>query len=313
MIVLILLLGGCGPKEVNPLEGKIKVGALLPGDGLGDQSFSDLAFAGFIKARDEDDIIIDLLEVSKSGSHKNGFEELAKGDYDIIFAISQDGQEELEEVAQKYPEQSFVLIDAISDIDNVTSITFKENEGSMLAGVVAATITETDTIGFIGGLDVPVINRFKEGFIQGAKSVNPDINILTEYTNSFDDEKIGSNTASKMIDKDADVLYAAAGYTGVGMLKEAEKRNVSAIGVDSDQYFIAEDAVITSMQKNLDVVLFDLLHTLKETGEVPTGHIELGLKDNALGLAPFRAMDLTDKEITELERTIEKAKSNMNE
>lgn len=311
-IILVLILSACGLKEENPLEDKIKIGVMLEGNGLGDQSFSDLAFAGLVKARDEDDIIINYLEIADTGTYKDGFEQLAKGDNDIVIALGATYQEELEEVAPKYPKQQFIIIDAISDVKNITSITFREDEGSMLAGIVAAKATDSQTIGFIGGLELPVIERFKKGFIEGAKSVNPDIKILTDYANSFDDDKAGAKVASEMIDQKADVLYAAAGYAGVGMLKEAQKRKVYAIGVDSDQYFIAENAVITSMQKNLDVVLYDFIHKYKETGEIPSGHIELGLKDEAVGLAPFRVMDLTNKELKDLEDTIEKAKSNMN-
>lgn len=311
-IVLILALSACGVEKEDPLKDKIQVGVMLEGSGLGDQSFSDLAFEGLKKARDEDGIIINYLEVAETDTYKKGLERLVNEGNDLVIALGASYQEILEELARKHPKQQFVIIDTASDADNITSITFKEDEGSMLAGIVAAKVSNSQTVGFIGGLDFPVIERFKQGFIKGAKSVNPDIKVLTDYAGSFDDDKLGAKAASKMIDQKADVLYAAAGYAGVGMLKEAEKRKVYAIGVDSDQYFIAENAVITSMQKNLDVALYNLLHSLKETGEIPSGHIELGLKENAVGLAPFRVMNLTDKRMKDLEKTLEQAKSDMN-
>ena len=160
-------------------------------------------------------------------------------------------------------------------------------------------------------MEVPVIQRFEKGFIQGAKSVNPDIVILKEYANNFDNDGLGAEIASKMIDDKADVLYAAAGFTGVGMLKEAEKRGVYAIGADSDQYFYAEQAVITSMMKNIDSALFDIIHSYKESGAIQSGHIELGLAENGVGLAPFRVLELTDAEKGKLDALIEKAASEL--
>ncbi|WP_203245883.1 BMP family lipoprotein [Sporosarcina beigongshangi] len=313
MVVLFitLLLGACGLEEKNPLEGKVKVGVMLSENGLGDQSFSDLAFAGLVKARDEEGIVIEYLELADTGTYENGFEQLANSGNDLVFALGFTGQEALEKVAQAYPQQSFVLVDAVSEMNNITSITFKENEGSVLAGIVAATVSETQTIGFIGGVEAPLIQRFEQGFVQGAKSVNPTIEIMTEYAGSFDNDVLGAEIAANMIDSQADVLYAAAGFTGVGMLQEAEKQGVYAIGVDSDQYFYAEKAVITSMMKKIDLALFDIIHAYKETGEIPSGHVELGFAENAVGLAPFRVLDLTQADQERLDGYLEKATSEM--
>ncbi len=310
-LLLIVVLSGCGAKEKDPVEDKIKVGVMLSENGLGDQSFSDLAFAGLVKARDEKDVIIEYLELAKTESYEKGFEELAKNNNDIVFALGFTGQEALETVAAKFPDQQFVIVDAVSDMKNITSITFKEDEGSILAGIVAATVSKSQTIGFIGGVEAPVIQRFEKGFREGAQLVNPDITFFTKYTNDFDDDALGASIASEMIDNEADVLYAAAGFAGIGMLKEAEKRNVYAIGVDSDQYFFAEKAVITSMMKNIDIALYDVISQYKESGKIPTGHLELGLAENGVGLAPFRAWDLTETQQDALKVELEKAESQM--
>ena len=308
---ILLILGGCGLEEKDPLEGKVKVGVMLSENGLGDQSFSDLAFAGLTQARDEDDVVIEYLELVETGTYEKGFQELVDNGNDLIFALGFTGQEELEKIALDYPKQKFVLVDAVSEVENITSVTFKEDEGSVLAGIVAATVSDSQVIGFIGGIEVPVIQRFEEGFIQGAKSINPDISIFSEYAGDFDDDSLGAKMASKMIDEKADVLYAAAGFTGVGMLEEAEKRGVFAIGVDSDQYFYAEQAVITSMMKNIDIALFDIIHSYKETGKIQSGHIELGLSENGVGLAPFRVLELGATETEKLDTLIEKATLDM--
>lgn len=307
----LLILTGCGLEEKNPLDGKVKVGVMLSENGLGDQSFSDLAFKGLTKARDEEDIVVEYLELAETGTYEKGFRELVESGNDLVFALGFTGQQELEKVALDFPDQKFVLFDAVSEAANITSITFKEDEGSMLAGIVAATVSNSQVIGFIGGMEVPVIQRFEQGFIQGAKSVNPDIVILNEYANNFDDDGLGAEIASKMIDDKADVLYAAAGFTGVGMLEEAEKRGIYAIGVDSDQYFYAEQAVITSMMKNIDSALFDIILSYKESGAIQSGHVELGLAENGVGLAPFRVLELTDVEQGKLDALIEQAASGL--
>jgi len=307
----LLILTGCGLEEKNPLDGKVKVGVMLSENGLGDQSFSDLAFKGLTKARDEEDIVVEYLELAETGTYEKGFRELVESGNDLVFALGFTGQQELEKVALDFPDQKFVLVDAVSEAANITSITFKEDEGSMLAGIVAATVSNSQVIGFIGGMEVPVIQRFEQGFIQGAKSVNPDIVILNEYANNFDDDGLGAEIASKMIDDNADVLYSAAGFTGVGMLKEAEKRGIYAIGVDSDQYFYAEQAVITSMMKNIDSALFDIILSYKESGAIQSGHVELGLAENGVGLAPFRVLELTNVEKDKLDALIEKAASEL--
>lgn len=307
----LLILTGCGLEEKNPLDGKVKVGVMLSENGLGDQSFSDLAFKGLTKARDEEDIVVEYLELAETGTYEKGFRELVESGNDLVFALGFTGQQELEKVALDFPDQKFVLVDAVSEAANITSITFKEDEGSMLAGIVAATVSNSQVIGFIGGMEVPVIQRFEQGFIQGAKSVNPDIVILNEYANNFDDDGLGAEIASKMIDDKADVLYAAAGFTGVGMLEEAEKRGIYAIGVDSDQYFYAEQAVITSMMKNIDSALFDIILSYKESGAIQSGHVELGLAENGVGLAPFRVLELTDVEQGKLDALIEQAASEL--
>ena len=201
IVTTLLVLAGCGLEEKDPLEGKVKVGVMLSENGLGDQSFSDLAFAGLTKARDEDGVVIEYLELAETETYENGFRQLAENDNDLVFALGFTGQQELEKVALDYPNQKFVLVDAVSEVSNITSITFKEDEGSMLAGIVAATVSDSQVLGFIGGMEAPVIQRFEEGFIQGAKSINPDIVILSVYAGDFDNDGLGAEIASEMIDR----------------------------------------------------------------------------------------------------------------
>ncbi|WP_191566044.1 BMP family lipoprotein [Metabacillus idriensis] len=294
---LIIMLAGCGQAQTaSKSDEKIKVGIMLSDVGLGDQSFSDSAFNGLIKSREELGILFDYREIKDTETYEKGLTELAEQGNDFVVGLGFMVQEDLEKVAKKYPKQKFILIDAVSDLENITSITFKEDEGSFLAGVVAAMTSKTNTVGFIGGADVPLINKFADGFAEGAKAIKPDITIITEYANDFGNDKLGSEMAKKMIANKADVLYAAAGFTGVGALKAAQDSGVYAIGVDSDQYFYAEKSVITSMLKNVDVGIYQLLEDFVKEKEVPKGHVELGLKDNGVQLAPIRVISLTDEQ-----------------
>ena len=269
---------------------------MLSDVGLGDQSFSDSAFNGLTKARDELGILFDYRELKESETYEKGLTELVEEDHDIIVGLGFMVQTDLEKVAKKYPDQHFILIDAVSELENVTSITFKEDEGSFLTGVVAALATKSNKLGFIGGDDVPLINKFEDGFIEGAKSVNPSITVEVKYAGDFGNDQLGAQIARDMIQKDVDVLYAAAGFTGVGMLKEAQANKVLAIGVDTDQYFYAEKAVVTSMLKKVDTAMYQLAEQLIKDGKISEGHIELGIKDNGIDLAPLRVVPFSEEQ-----------------
>ncbi|XQY93847.1 BMP family lipoprotein [Metabacillus sp. HB246100] len=297
MMIIILLISGCSQESVtNPVDKKMKIGIMLSDVGLGDQSFSDAAFRGLEKARDEIGIILDYRELKDTETYEQGITELVNEQYDVIVGLGFMVQEDLEKVASKFPDQQFILVDAVSELGNITSITFKEDQGSFLAGVVAALSTKTEKLGFIGGADVPLINKFEQGFIEGAKSINPSIEVAVSYANDFGNDQLGASMADEMIKNEADVLYAAAGFTGVGMLKKAQEKEVLAIGVDSDQYFYAEKAVVTSMMKNVDVAMYQIAEQLVEKGEVQAGHIELGIKEDGIGLAPIRVKHFTNDE-----------------
>jgi basic membrane protein A and related proteins len=289
-LLVILMMTGCSTKETTTKKDSIKVGIMLSDVGLGDQSFSDSAFRGLMKARDELGIIFDYRELKDTKTYEQGLKELIKDGNDVVIGLGFMVQEDLEKVAKQYPKQRFILVDSISDLPNVTSITFKEDEGSFLAGVVAALVTKTNRLGFIGGADVPLIRKFAAGFEKGVHAVEPSASVHIVYAGDFGNDKLGAQIAREMFDQKSDVVYTAAGFTGVGALREAEARGMYAIGVDSDQYFYAEKAVVTSMVKNVDVALFRVLKQYVEKGKLPTGTVQLGLAENGVGLAPIRVI-----------------------
>ncbi|SDK09258.1 basic membrane protein A [Sediminibacillus albus] len=310
VLLLMMYVSGCSQQEATGEEDSVtRIGIMLSDVGLGDQSFSDAAFTGLAKARDELGVVFDYREVDESGSYEEGLQELVEQENDVIIGLGYMVQEDLEKVAKENPDQKFVLIDSVSELSNVTSVTFKADQGSYLAGIMAAITTDNNKIGFIGGDDTQIINDFAQGYEQGAKSVNPELDIQVEYAGDFGDDKLGEEIAEEMADNEVDVIFAAAGFTGVGALKAAQKQNIFAIGVDSDQYFYAEKAVITSVMKKVDIAVFDLAQSLVEKGEIETGHIELGIDNNGVGLAPVRIIELSDQE----KQLIEKAKQNFSQ
>jgi basic membrane protein A and related proteins len=305
LMVMLILIAGCAQGEQATKKDELTIGIVLSDSGLGDGSFNDSAFRGLEKARDELGILFDYKE-QPDGNYEQTLNELVAEGYDLIIGLGFSIQEALEKVAKEHPEQQFLLIDGYSELKNVMSITFKEQEASFLIGMIAAMQSKTNTLGFIGGADVPVIHHFELGFIQGAQYIDPDIEVMVEYANNFGDAQLGQAIAQKQIESGADFLYPAAGFTGIGALEEAQRQHIYAAGVDSDQFFIAEKAIVTSMLKNIDVAVYEVAKRLKENGEVDGTHLELGLKENGVGLAPIRVIDLSEDQLQQIEKAKQK-------
>lgn len=302
--LIVLLIAGCSTASPEKVKDNYKIGILLSDAGLGDESFNDSAFKGLEKARDELGILFDYKE-APDGKYEEKLEELVAEKYNVIIGLGFSVQEALEKTAKKYPDQQFVLIDGQSDVANITSITFKEQEGSFLLGMVAAMTSKTGKIGFIGGADVPVIHHFENGFIEGAKYYNPNIEIISEYAGSFDDTEAGAAIAERYIKNGVDFIYHAAGFTGFGAIKKAEEMGIYAAGVDIDQFYIAEKTVVTSMLKNVDQAVFKMAKTLDEEGKISEKSLSFGLADNGVGLADIRVIKLTPEQQAALEKAKE--------
>ncbi len=300
-LVVMMVMAGCSPaQEESSKEKQHTIGILLSDTGLGDGSFNDSAFRGLERARDELGILFDYRE-APDGNFEEALQELVKQKHDLVIGLGFSIQEAIEKVAQDNPNQQFLLIDGYSELDNITSITFKEHEGSFLVGMVAAMKTKSNTLGFIGGADVPVIQRFEKGFEQGAKYINPSIKILKDNANNFGDAEIGRALAEKQMEQGADFLYPAAGFTGVGAIQAAQQKGKFAGGVDSDQYFIAEKAVVTSMVKKIDNAVFNISEELLSDKKSTQQSFELGLTEDGVGLAPIRVLTLSDDEKKQIE------------
>jgi len=306
MIILIfmslLLITGCTEKEPSTESHPLKVGIMLSDAGLGDQSFSDLGFAGLEKARDELNISFDYREIQETDTYANGLEELVKSENDLIIGLGFSIQEDLETIAKKYPEKSFLLIDAQSELANVNNVTFKEEEASFLLGAIAGMKTTSNVVGFVGGEDVPLIHKFEKGFKAGVKSENPEAVVLSEYANDFGNDKLGESIAKEMISVKADFIYPAAGFTGVGVFKESQRSGIYTFGVDSDQFYLAEKSIVSSMLKQVDVAIFNTIQELVENGEISEKDQVLGIKENGVSIAPIRIIELSPAEQNRLEK-----------
>ncbi|WP_248930558.1 BMP family lipoprotein [Paenibacillus hamazuiensis] len=301
---MALLLSGCSLQNgaAAPEKQRLKIGIMLSDVGLGDQSFSDAAFAGLLKAQEDFDIFFDYRELAASKTYDQGLKELVEEGNDVVIGLGFMVKDSLEKIAKTYPDKTFLLIDEVSDLPNIVSLTFKEDEGSYLAGLVAGMKTTSNVVGFIGGMDVPIIRKFEKGFIAGVKAANPNAGVISEFAGDFGKAELGAQIAGRMFEQGkADIVYAAAGFTGTGALQEAQKRGKLAIGVDSDQFFLAEKAVLTSMLKNVDVSIYSAVKTFKEQQKFPQRQLQFGLKENGVGLAPIRVLPMTQQEEQRLE------------
>jgi basic membrane protein A and related proteins len=192
----------------------------------------------------------------------------------------------MEKVAKEFPNLKFAIVDAVVDLPNVQSIVFKEHEGSFLVGMAAAMASKTGKVGFVGGMDIPLIRRFALGYEEGAKYVNPKIEVFQNMTGTtpaaWNDPTRGGELARSQFDRGADVVYAAAGATGLGVLQAAKDKGRLAIGVDSNQDHIHPGTILTSMIKRVDLAVYETFKAAKE-GSWKSGVRSLGVAEGGVG------------------------------
>ena len=276
----------------------IKVGLALDVGGLGDKSFNDAANRGLQQAIDEgliDEANTKLIETNQTGSNRDAnMVNLADSGYDLVLGIGFSFSPGVDEIAGDYPDQYFGVIDGFSvEADNVANLTFKEHEGSFLVGAAAAMKSEAGTIGFLGGQEgTGLIEKFEAGYVEGAKSVNPDVEVLVEYigdsVQAFVDVTKGEALSEKMFDRGADVVYHAAGQSGLGLFKAAVAADKYAIGVDSDQSLTASPAeqklILTSMLKRVDTAVYNAIKQVVD-GDWQSGTQIYGLEEEGVDYA----------------------------
>lgn len=277
LIMVFAFAGLAGAKEY-------KLGIVFDTGGLGDGSFNDAAYRGMVRAQKELGVTATYVESHSMDDYEPNVRMLADQGYDLVFGIGFMLTDAIDRVAQEYPGTYFGIIDSVVDQPNALSVLFKENEGSFLQGVIAAMMSKTNTVGFVGGMDSPVITRFEVGFVDGVKAVKPNAKILIGYTGKFDDPGKGKELALAQIANGADVIYHASGACGHGVIEAAKEKGVYAIGVDSDQSGEAPATVISSMLKMVDVAVFDGAKMMVD-GTFEGGILNLGLAEDGVGTA----------------------------
>lgn len=278
--------------------GQKPVALIIAQGGLGDQSFNDLAYAGFKEALAKTGLTGSPVESNDVvGQATQILESASKGDYGLAISLEYTMAEPMTAVAAKHPDMLYAEINNEARGANVVNVLFQEQEASYMAGALAAMMTTVKgnkkinsqkVIGAIGGVKSAGIDKFIAGYMQGAKAVDPNIKVLIAYSNSFGDPAKGKQLADAMFKRGADIVYAIAGGTGTGVIQAAKAANRYAIGVDTDQDGLAPGFVLTSMVKHVDVLVKRLV-TDYAGGKLAAGKtISVGLADGAVGLTSFK-------------------------
>ena len=279
------------PTGSSAPKSDVKVGLAYDIGGRGDQSFNDMAAAGLDKAKSEFGVDASESEATPDeaeSAKEDRLVQLADGGYNPVIAVGFAYSEAVGKVAKQYPDVTFAIIDDLAnDVPNVTNLVFAEEQGSFLVGAAAALKSKTGHVGFVGGVNVPLINKFEAGFDAGAKAANPSVKIESTYLTQppdftgFNDPGKGKTAAEGEFDAGADVVYHAAGGSGLGVFQAAKAAKGLAIGVDSDQYKTADPAlqpfILTSMIKHVDVAVYNMIKSVVD-GSPLTGTQTFDLK-----------------------------------
>ena len=253
-----------------------------------DKSFNESVHNGAEAFTKSTGIAVRDFEPHNDTQREQALRTFARRGADPVIAVGFNQASAVKTVAAEFPQVRFVVIDAVVEAPNVQSILFREEQGSYLAGMMAALASRTGTVGFVGGMDVPLIRRFGCGYVQGARAVNPKVSVLQNMTGStpaaWNDPVRGAELARSQIERGADVVFQAAGATGMGVLQAAADAGKLGIGVDSNQNHLHPGHVLTSMVKELDVATETTLKAA-QAGTWKPGTLVLGVKENGVGLS----------------------------
>jgi basic membrane protein A and related proteins len=253
-----------------------------------DKSFNEAAHVGAEKFKEETGVDYVDFEIQNDAQREQALRRFAQRGHNPVIAIGFSHGAALEKVAAEFPDVNFGIVDMVVDLPNVRSILFKEHEGSWLVGVMAAKASETGKVGFVGGMDIPLIRKFQCGYIGGVKSANADVEVFANMTgttgSAWNDPVRGGELARAQFGQGADIVYHAAGATGIGVIQAAADEGKLAIGVDSNQNGVAPGTVLTSMIKRVDQAVYDAFMDVKNDNW-STGFSVLGLAEGGVGFA----------------------------
>lgn len=277
-----------GPPTDGAQAKTLKVGIVFDSGGRGDKSFNDSAYRGIERAKSEFKIEERTVDSKSEKDYDPNLSALAEDGCDLVIAVGLNQKNALDDVSKKFPNVKFAIVDAVCDSPNVRSLLFKEEEGSFLAGFVSGLVSKSGKVGFVGGMNIELIHKFMNGFEAGAKTANPKIEMLPpKFTENWDNVDTAKAAAKVLFSDGADVVYAAAGRAGLGVISAAKETGKYAVGVDSDQDYLAEGNVLTSMIKKVDEAVFQSIKDLKDGKFTATKYV-YDLKAGGVGLSEMK-------------------------
>jgi basic membrane protein A len=292
--VLAVLAGGCARKaeQTSSTSGTepLAVGLVFDIGGRGDKSFNDAAYKGLEKAKQELGVAFQTLETGEGSDREAAMRQLAADGSQLVFGVGFLFSDDIRNLAGEFPNVKFACVDyTVKDGEalppNLVALKFKEEEGSYLVGALAALISKTGKLGFVGGMQIPLIKKFEAGYRTGAHAVRPGVEVLVKYAgttgNAFKDPTKGKELALAEYNQGADIIFHASGSTGLGVFEAAREKKKLAIGVDSDQYDEAPGFILTSMIKRVDTAVFDTIRDL-QSGRWQGGVHEFGLGESGV-------------------------------
>ena len=331
VMLFVSLVAGCSGGQsassggsAEPAKATVKAAMVTDIGGLGDKSFNDLANEGLQKANKELGVEVKVLESKAPTDYESNLTNLVNAGYNPIFAVGFLMTDTVSKVSTAFPDVTFAGIDEYFDppIKNVVGLNFKEQEAGYLAGYLAGKLTTMPTvdprinaqplIGFVGGMDIPPVQRYQAGYLAGAKAANPAVQVKSIYTGSFTDQQKGLEAGKALIGQGCDIIFAAAGQTGLGTAKACQENKALFLGVDADQFLTIPgigDTIITSAVKKVDQAVF-LAVKEKVDGTLKGGeNPSFGIKEDAVGLAPYH--DWETKLPADVKAAVDKAKADV--
>ncbi len=295
-LLLALAAAGCGGSSTKssggPAADAYKVGLVFDVGGRGDKSFNDAAAAGLDRAQRELGVEVQTLETNEGSDRESQMRQLAASGYPLVFGVGFLFSDDIKKLAEEFPDTKFACVDyTVNPGDpplpaNLAALKFKEEEGSFLVGALAMLLSKTGTVGFVGGMEIPLIKKFEAGYRAGAAAISPKGAVLVKYAgttgDAFKNPVKGKELALAEYHQGADIVYHASGSTGLGVFEAAKEQQKLAIGVDSDQYDAGPEVVLTSMVKHVETAVFECVREAK-AGEFQGGVHVFGLKEKGVG------------------------------
>ncbi len=275
------------------------IGMMLATGGLGDRSFNDSAYLGLQQAQKQFGIRYETKDFISDETNIESLRNFARQNFDLIIGIGFENAKYIEQVAKEFTNIKFALIDSIVYGNNIASIVYREQEGDFLMGVLAAILTKSKKVGFIGGMDIDIIRRIESGFMQGVDYQDKSITVISSMAGTFADPIIGKSIALNQYKQGVDIIYNGAGKTGLGIIEAAKEAKKFTIGTSGEQIYLAPGNVIGNRPKRVDSAVLDLVKEIIKDN-FKAGVRSLGLKEEGISLGPFDKNLVSDEVLKKL-------------